>query len=344
MEKTGLIQDLEEIHSILNEAGEKYLLAGGVLLNFYREGNPNPVDGDIDIIMTFKPKQDKNYVEELSRKYKNLFSLRGFDVHISNPKPFFGSIVSLHGRVKTDIMIHEPYKENYVLGYNQFYRWYPKKMFDEPDQISIYGVNYNIPSPVEEFLFMKYRNWKIPMDTTIEKKRKLTKEEFDILKKEKVSWRGKKDLFWNKQPIFKEMIDYFNTTVYTAGCFDMLHFGHLNYLIEASKLGHKLIVGVGTDEYVRNFKGEGRPIINYKHRCFLLENLECVWKTVPHAPEFDTQVYDDENVNVLVISEDYSDTPEHKTRLKEARKRGIKIITLPRTEGISTTNLLEMKK
>jgi rfaE bifunctional protein nucleotidyltransferase chain/domain len=64
--------------------------------------------------------------------------------------------------------------------------------------------------------------------------------------------------------------------VFTNGCFDILHSGHVDYLSKARQLGDYLVVGLNSDFSVKNIKGEKRPIINEIERATLLDNLKCV--------------------------------------------------------------------
>lgn len=64
--------------------------------------------------------------------------------------------------------------------------------------------------------------------------------------------------------------------VLTNGCFDLLHSGHLRYLQAARQLGDLLVVGVNSDESVRQLKGESRPIVPQQERAELVAGLECV--------------------------------------------------------------------
>lgn len=64
--------------------------------------------------------------------------------------------------------------------------------------------------------------------------------------------------------------------VFTNGCFDILHKGHITYLNEAKKLGDILIIGVNSDASVKNLKGEERPVTNEQDRMFALDNLKAV--------------------------------------------------------------------
>ena len=64
--------------------------------------------------------------------------------------------------------------------------------------------------------------------------------------------------------------------VFTNGCFDILHSGHVDYLNKAKKLGDYLVVGLNSDISVKNIKGEKRPIINEIERATIIDNLKCV--------------------------------------------------------------------
>ncbi len=64
--------------------------------------------------------------------------------------------------------------------------------------------------------------------------------------------------------------------VFTNGCFDLIHSGHVDYLSKARKLGDVLIVGVNTDQSVKRIKGENRPILKQNERAFIISNLKPV--------------------------------------------------------------------
>ena len=68
----------------------------------------------------------------------------------------------------------------------------------------------------------------------------------------------------------------FKKIVFTNGCFDILHMGHVKYLQQAKSLGDILIVGVNSDASVRKLKGELRPIMSEKERAEVIAALECV--------------------------------------------------------------------
>ncbi|MCU7492838.1 MAG: D-glycero-beta-D-manno-heptose 1-phosphate adenylyltransferase [Bacteroidota bacterium] len=74
----------------------------------------------------------------------------------------------------------------------------------------------------------------------------------------------------------RKLKDEGKKVVFTNGCFDILHAGHVDYLSKAKALGDILIVGMNSDSSIRNIKGELRPIISEAERAFLVANLKAV--------------------------------------------------------------------
>jgi len=66
------------------------------------------------------------------------------------------------------------------------------------------------------------------------------------------------------------------TVVWTNGCFEILHAGHIEFLLRASRLGDIFIVGLNSDESVRQLKGKGHPIVPEKERLMVLAAVECI--------------------------------------------------------------------
>ncbi|MFZ1289369.1 MAG: D-glycero-beta-D-manno-heptose 1-phosphate adenylyltransferase [Melioribacteraceae bacterium] len=64
--------------------------------------------------------------------------------------------------------------------------------------------------------------------------------------------------------------------VFTNGCFDILHAGHVDYLTKAKEFGDVLIIGLNSDKSVREIKGKKRPIVTQEERAYILNNLKCV--------------------------------------------------------------------
>jgi rfaE bifunctional protein nucleotidyltransferase chain/domain len=127
--------------------------------------------------------------------------------------------------------------------------------------------------------------------------------------------------------------------VFTNGCFDLLHVGHLRYLQAARALGDALVVGVNTDAGVRRLKGPERPLVTEDERAELLAGLECV----DHVTLFDepTPV---ETILALkpdlhVKGGDYQ--AEALPETPAVRSYGGEVAILPLTPGRSTTGLVE---
>jgi rfaE bifunctional protein nucleotidyltransferase chain/domain len=127
--------------------------------------------------------------------------------------------------------------------------------------------------------------------------------------------------------------------VFTNGCFDILHVGHVRYLEAARRLGDALLVAVNSDASVRALKGAGRPFVGERERAELLAALSSV--------DFVT-VFDDESPraliaellpDVLVKGGDYSLDEIHGREETEAA--GGRVFSLPFVEGTSTTSIIE---
>ncbi|MHC1759680.1 MAG: D-glycero-beta-D-manno-heptose 1-phosphate adenylyltransferase [Negativicutes bacterium] len=128
------------------------------------------------------------------------------------------------------------------------------------------------------------------------------------------------------------------TIVFTNGCFDILHAGHVRYLTEAKKLGDLLIVGLNSDDSVRRLKGEGRPINPAADRAEVLAGL----RTVDHVAVFGEATAEELirrlQPDIYVKGGDYS-----LERLPESvivASYGGRTVLIPLVEGRSTTNVI----
>lgn len=94
--------------------------------------------------------------------------------------------------------------------------------------------------------------------------------------------------------------------VFTNGCFDLIHSGHVDYLAKAKQLGDVLIVGLNTDDSVRRIKGDKRPILKQDERAFIVSNL----KPVDYVTFFDedtpAEIISDLIPDILVKGADWS--------------------------------------
>lgn len=95
------------------------------------------------------------------------------------------------------------------------------------------------------------------------------------------------------------------TWIWTNGCFDIMHEGHIKTFEEAKKLGDKLIVGINTDESVRMLKGDSRPILNYKSRETLVANMQYVDFVVPISDKTPEKMIQQISPNKIVKGGDY---------------------------------------
>ena len=127
--------------------------------------------------------------------------------------------------------------------------------------------------------------------------------------------------------------------VFTNGCFDLLHVGHVRYLEKAKALGDILIVGINGDHSVRGLKGPLRPILPVEERAEILSGLGCIdYITVFDEPtplELITLL----KPHVLVKGGDW--TKEEVVGREVVEGLGGKVVLLPFVEGSSTSNLIE---
>jgi D-beta-D-heptose 7-phosphate kinase / D-beta-D-heptose 1-phosphate adenosyltransferase len=130
--------------------------------------------------------------------------------------------------------------------------------------------------------------------------------------------------------------------VFTNGCFDILHAGHLQSLQQARNLGDLLIVGVNTDASVRGIKGPERPILSQDHRASLLAGLACVDFVVLFDEPTPERLIQTVVPDILVKGGDYD--PQTIVGADFVRSLGGQVVTLPLVEGYSTTGILERVK
>lgn len=126
--------------------------------------------------------------------------------------------------------------------------------------------------------------------------------------------------------------------VFTNGCFDILHVGHLRYLNEAKKQGDILIVGVNSDSSVRQLKGMGRPINNEIDRAEMLSGLKAVDFTVIFDELTPIETLEKLKPSIHVKGGDYDKDKLPETATVE--KNGGEVRILSFVEGKSTTNIV----
>jgi len=130
--------------------------------------------------------------------------------------------------------------------------------------------------------------------------------------------------------------------VFTNGCFDLIHYGHLHYLAQAAALGDRLIVGLNSDDSVKRLKGSQRPIKDETNRSFLLASLACVDAVVLFSDDTPLKLIDLVRPNVLVKGGDWQ--PHQIVGSNIVLNDGGKVKSLAFVEGHSTTSLIEKIK
>ncbi|MBI5969417.1 MAG: D-glycero-beta-D-manno-heptose 1-phosphate adenylyltransferase [Deltaproteobacteria bacterium] len=127
--------------------------------------------------------------------------------------------------------------------------------------------------------------------------------------------------------------------VFTNGCFDILHVGHVRYLLKAKSCGHVLIVGLNTDRSVRLIKGEKRPVVSEKERVEVLAALEVVDYVVFFDEPDPLRLIQALKPDVLVKG---SDWPKSQIIGREfVEKMGGQVVRIPLIPGASSTGLIE---
>lgn len=128
--------------------------------------------------------------------------------------------------------------------------------------------------------------------------------------------------------------DVEHKVVFTNGCFDLLHRGHIEYLQQSKALGTKLVVGLNSDESVRRLKGESRPINNEDDRKAALEALRCVDQVIVFEEDTPYDVIKYVKPDIITKGGDYKPEDVVGNDLAE-------VVILPYKNGYSTTEIVE---
>lgn len=127
--------------------------------------------------------------------------------------------------------------------------------------------------------------------------------------------------------------------VFSNGCFDILHVGHIRYLSRARKMGDLLVVGLNTDRSVRMIKGDKRPIVPEKERAEVLAALEIVDYVVLFDEPDPLRLIAALKPHILVKGADWS--KEEIIGREVVEKTGGKVARIPLVPGSSSTNVIE---
>ena len=125
--------------------------------------------------------------------------------------------------------------------------------------------------------------------------------------------------------------------VFTNGCFDIIHLGHIDYLAKAADLGHKLIIGLNSDASTRRLKGPTRPINDEHSRAMILASISFVDAIVLFDEDTPYNLIKSIQPDILVKGADYK--PEDIVGYDIVMAKGGKVETLEYLEGYSTSNI-----
>ena len=125
--------------------------------------------------------------------------------------------------------------------------------------------------------------------------------------------------------------------VFTNGCFDLLHQGHVTYLAQAASLGTKLIVGINSDASVSKLKGEHRPIQDEASRCLIMASLHVVSIVVLFDEETPIELIKLIQPDYLVKGGDW--TPDKIVGSDVVIASGGEVVSIPFIDGYSTTQI-----
>ena len=127
--------------------------------------------------------------------------------------------------------------------------------------------------------------------------------------------------------------------VFTNGCFDLIHIGHIRYLEKAKTLGDILVVGMNSDRSVQTLKGPKRPILPQEERAEILSGLGCVDYITVFDEQTPLELISSLQPHTLVKGGDW--TKETTVGKEVVERSGGEVVILPFEEGSSTSNLIE---
>jgi D-glycero-beta-D-manno-heptose 1-phosphate adenylyltransferase len=129
--------------------------------------------------------------------------------------------------------------------------------------------------------------------------------------------------------------------VFTNGCFDILHRGHIEYLSQARDKGAVLVIGLNSDESVKKIKGEGRPVQDQESRALVLASLRFVDAVILFDEDTPYELIGHVKPDVLVKGSDY--TEENIVGADIVKAGGGEVFTIPIVKGYSTSKILNSK-
>lgn len=142
----------------------------------------------------------------------------------------------------------------------------------------------------------------------------------------------------------RELREAGRRVVFTNGCFDILHRGHVTYLEEAARLGDALVVGVNSDESIKRLKGPNRPIVPEEDRAAIIAALRCVTFATIFSEDTPLELIQEIVPSVLVKGGDYDPEATGGGRYivgsDVVRSNGGEVRVIQLIEGRSTTDII----
>lgn len=141
------------------------------------------------------------------------------------------------------------------------------------------------------------------------------------------------------QSILSELRSEGKTIVFTNGCFDLVHPGHIRYLAKSRAEGDVLVVALNSDVSVRRIKGPDRPILSEKERCQIIGALACVDFVTTFNEDTPRNIIEELTPDVLVKGGDWSE--DQIVGAQTVESSGGKVVSIDFEKGFSTTNIIE---
>jgi len=141
------------------------------------------------------------------------------------------------------------------------------------------------------------------------------------------------------KPIRKRIEEEGKKLVFTNGCFDILHTGHIRLLKWAKTAGDKLLVGLNSDSSTRRLKGDGHPILPQDERAEILSSLACVDYVIIFDEDTPQNLINEIIPDILVKGGDYR--PEEVVGRETVENAGGKLLIFPLVKNHSTTKIIQ---
>lgn len=130
---------------------------------------------------------------------------------------------------------------------------------------------------------------------------------------------------------------------YTQGAYDMFHIGHLNLINHAKEQCERLIVGVNSDRLIREYKKKS-AVINETERAAIVGNLKAVDECIVVDTLDKIGVWEKYHFDAIFIGDDWKGNPRWEKTRVDLAERGATLVYLPRTQGVSSTELADVIK